>query len=208
VTLAVVTLVVALTLGACLPRPDHPNVGRPGFGVTLDPASLPVNRLRVREEVRFHVSPKGDLPVVEVRVRIPDRVEHLGSMQAPPWPFDIPLRLGGVGPPTSRWSVKLEPEQDFATVVILISHPTAQVGEVLTFPVELVRSDGSVVRWDGAPGSDRPTPTGVVVPPPTIGRGALIAAGFAGGLSLLVLLVTGAWAIRLRVVRDAEARDE
>jgi hypothetical protein len=71
------------------------------------------------------------------------------------------------------------------------------VGDVLTFPVQLVLSDSSVVDWNGPPGSGRPAPT-LVVERPFASGARLIAIGLVAALAIVVLLSAGLQLVRGR----------
>jgi len=172
--------------GAC-----NPGV-RPEDEVWIQPQE---NR---RGYVRAVIGVRVDLaqPVVEVGVRIPDEV-GLGYY----WVNrETPLRYNGYRDRKNRrtpyWGGGEIAPAALGTFPFSFSLSDNEVGNPLAFPVELVLSDSSVVRWDGPPGSERPAPRLVWKQGwRPGGRTNLVLVAMA----LVPLFLAGLWKLRQRV---------
>ena len=156
--------------------------------------------LREGTDVTFRVRAEYELPVVEVKVEFPDRVESWSTAMLfdDSW-FHASLQHRrqhegeGAWVNLSRGEITLG---GFETFGMFIKIPDAKAGESYSFPVRLTLSDSSVVWWDGPPGSEHPAPVLYVGDAPP--RVPVLGGTIVGALAFIVLLVAGLYWIRQR----------
>ncbi len=188
-------LIATLVLGGCSARPPD-GVAFLRSSIQSKPSDLQV--AGASHTIQLGVNHQGDRSIVEVRIEMPSQVEALWPVREPGAPFER-ICCTWYAPPLgpARWSDGVMRTGAFHVFAMFVALSELAVGNVLSFPVQLVLSDSSVVDWNGPPGSDRPAPTLVVKE--SLGSGAsLLAFGLAAALAIVVLLVAGLQLVRGR----------
>lgn len=103
---------------------------------------------------------RDDSSTVKVELRLPRGFAHVAYEPQPGWRVRLVKRGGEVAKVVFRGSRRglgaIRPGQfrEFRLSTLV----PGRAGDVLTFPALQTYGDGEVVRWTGAPGSDRPAP--------------------------------------------------
>ncbi len=188
-------LAAALVLGACRATPPD-GVAFLRSSISSRPSELQV--AGASHSIQLGINHQGDLSIVEVRIEMPSEVEALWPVRTPGAPFGRICCTWYAAPRgPARWSDGEMRPGAFHVFAVFVALSELAVDDVLSFPVQLVLSDSSVVDWNGPPGSDRPAPTLAVNE--SLGSGArLFAIGLAAALAIVVLLVAGLQLVRGR----------
>ena len=180
--------VVVLALGACTGRPT--GVAFVRSSISPEPSQLQV--ADATHSIQLGVGHDGDASIVEVRIDVPPEVEAVWPVRSPGSPFQR-ICCTWLEQPRGpmRWSSGSLDAGTFQVFAMFVALSGLHEGDELRFPVELVMADGSVVSWNGPPGSARPAPTLLVSSSFGSGRG-LALSGILAAAAILVLLSAGA----------------
>ena len=187
-------LAAALVLGACRATPPD-GVAFLRSSISSRPSELQV--AGASHSIQLGINHQGDLSIVEVRIEMPSEVEALWPVRTPGAPFGR-ICCTWYAPPRgpARWSDGEMRPGAFHVFAMFVALSELAVGDVLSFPVQLVLSDSSSVDWNGGPGSGRPAPTLVVEQ--AFGSRARLIAILAAALASVVLLLAGLQLVRGR----------
>jgi uncharacterized protein YcnI len=141
------------------------------------------------ERFALRVINQTDTATVAVRIEVPEALSILGVEADPAWRFQV-IPQTDSSPAAIEWAggaVRRGEVREFA----FLGRTQADAKQNdLVLPVRITRASGSVVEWRNYPGRDYAAPRVRVVGTVGIsGRGAMMMAGVAIGISLLALII-------------------
>ena len=155
------TILAALAALLALP-------GTAAAHVTIQPAEQPAGAFTV---INVRVPNESDTEsTTEVEVQMPDGFVSASYQPMPGWEVEVakektdaPLDLHGTKVDEQISTVKFSGGEigpgQFVDFPLSVRMPEGDAGSQLTFKAIQTYSDGEVVRWIGAPDSDKPAPT-------------------------------------------------
>lgn len=141
------------------------------------------------ERIGIRVINQTDTATTAVRVEVPEALAIIAVEPMPGWSFQV----GPAKDPTAQaieWSGGTITRGQFEEFAFL-GRPQANSRQIdFVLPVTITRANGSVVEWRGTPSEPYAAPRVRIVGTVGIsGRGAMMMAGVAIGISLLALVI-------------------
>ena len=149
------------------------------------------------ERFALRIINQTDTSTVAVRIEVPEALGILGVEADPAWTFRVIPQTDSTAA-AIEWTGGAVGRGEFREFAFQGRVQADAKQNDLVLPVRITRANGSVVEWRNYPGRDYAAPRVRVVGTVSVsGRGAMMMAGVAVGISLLTLIIVlGGRAVR------------